>query len=325
VWEENKAAGLPEDPDTNNVDGWDVTIGVPPDAQVLQIRNGQADVSFDQSCCVGAIASELETDPQLSERFFAVPSMRISYATFNVNVPPFDNPKVRQAVNFAVDREALVKILGGPVQAAPTSGILADTMVPEGTENNPYPSTPDVDQAKALMTEAGVQTPVDAGTLYYPEAGVNADLAQQLVSDIKKIGINMQIKGLNTDNYYQFIQNPKNKDAIAIAGWEADFPDGITFFAPLLSSAAAGGGSNYGDFEDPEFDARVAEINQMEPGMERRVAWGELSHDTAAEQAPWINFYTRNNLNLVSENLGGYYYGAVKTFYLGLAYLKNAG
>ena len=63
MWEENRAAGVPEDPDTNNVDGFDVTIGVPPDAQVLQIKNGQADFSFDQSCCVGAVANELDNDP----------------------------------------------------------------------------------------------------------------------------------------------------------------------------------------------------------------------------------------------------------------------
>ncbi len=188
----------PVDPDTFNVDGFDITIGVPPDAQVLQIKNGQADFSFDQSCCVGAVANELANDPETEDRFYSVPSLRISYATFNVNTPPFDKPEVRQAVNYAVDREALVKILGGPIQASPTSGILADTMVPEGVDNNPYPATPDMDKAKALLEQAGVKTPVDAGTLYYPEAGVNADLAQQLVSDMKNVGINMGIKGLNS-------------------------------------------------------------------------------------------------------------------------------
>jgi ABC-type transport system substrate-binding protein len=322
IWQDNVAAGLPVDPDTFNVDGFDITIGVPPDAQVLQIKNGQADFSFDQSCCVGAVANELANDPETKDRFFSVPSLRISYATFNVNTPPFDKPEVRQAVNFAVDREALVKILGGDIQASPTSGILADTMVPEGVDNNPYPATPDMDKAKALLEQAGVKTPVDAGTLYYPEAGVNADLAQQLVSDMKNVGINMNIKGLNTDNYYQFIQNPKNKDNIAIAGWEADYPDGITFFEPLLVSGAADGGSNYGDFKDPAFDAEVTKINEMPPGDERRAAYGKLSFDTSANQAPWITFYTRNNLNFVSPKYGGYYYGAQKTIGLGLAWVN---
>src|SRR6185436_3203645 len=104
VWEQNVAAGLPVDADTFNVDGFDVEIGVPPDAQVLRIRNGQADFSFDQSCCSGAIAEELATDPATKDRFFSSPSLRVTYATLNVHLSPFDDVRVRQAVNYAVDR-----------------------------------------------------------------------------------------------------------------------------------------------------------------------------------------------------------------------------
>jgi peptide/nickel transport system substrate-binding protein len=241
----------------------------------------------------------------------------------NSNIPPFDNVAVRQAANYAIDREAIVKLLGGPVQASPSSGILADTMLPEGFDPVVYPSTPDTAKAKELLDGAGVKTPVDGGTIYFPEAGVNADIAQQMQSDLKAAGINMKIKGLNTDNYYQFIQNPKNKDAIAIAGWEADYPDGVTFFGPLLASGAADGGSNYGDYKDPALDAEVARINEIAPGPERRQAWAELSANTARDLAPWLTFVTRNNLNLVSDNYGGYHYGAVKTISLGLAYVNG--
>ena len=322
-WENNLAAGLPQDPDTNNVDGYDITIGVPPDAQVLQIKNGQADFSFDQSCCIGAAANELSTDAGTKDKFFSVPSLRISYATMNSGIAPFDNVAVRQAANYAIDREAIVKILGGPVQASPSSGILADTMLPEGFDPVVYPSTPDTAKAKQLLTDAGVKMPVDGGTIYFPEAGVNADIAQQMQSDLKAAGINMKIKGLNTDNYYQFIQNPENKDAIAIAGWEADYPDGSTFFGPLLASGAADGGSNYGDYKDPELDAEVARINEIDPGPERRQAWAELSANTARDLAPLIVFSTRNAVSLTSERLGGYAYGAGKSILLGLQYLEQ--
>ena len=323
VWEENVAAGVPEDPDTNNVDGFDVTIGVPADAQVLQIKNGQADFSWDTTCCVGATANELNSDPALEGRFFSVPSLRVTYATLNVGIPPFDNVKVRQAVNYAVDREAIVKITGGELLAVPTSGILALSMIPEGVDNAPYPSTPDLDKAKALIQEAGVKTPMDAGTIYYAEVSINPDVAQQIQSDLKKIGLNMKLKGVNSDNYYQTIQDPANKDAIALAAWEADFPDAITYFAPLLSAGAAGGGSNYGDFKDPELDKEVATINEMDPTPERRNAYGELSYKLAAEKAPWATLHDADQPNLISEKYGGYHYNAVKTINLGLAYVNE--
>ena len=84
-------------------------------------------------------------------------------------------------MNYAIDREAIVKILGGELQAAPSSGILADTMLPEGFDGGGLP----VDarrrrRRRRCWQEAGVKTPMDAGTMYYPEAGVNADIAQQI-------------------------------------------------------------------------------------------------------------------------------------------------
>ena len=207
----------------------------------------------------------------------------------NTAAPPFDNVKVRQAANYAIDREALVKILGGDLQGTPSSGILSDTMLPEGYPAEVYPPTPDVEKAKALLQEAGIKTPLDAGTMYYPEAGVNADIAQQVVSDLKNVGLNMKLKGLNTDNYYQFIQNPENKDAIAMAAWEADYPDGIT----LLRAAAR-----------LRRRRRRVELRRLQgPGVRRRGGDASTrcrparsaarrratSPTSLADQAPWIS------------------------------------
>ena len=97
----------------------------------------------------------------------------------------------------------------------------------------------------------------------------------------------------------------------------------MTFFGPLLASGAAEGGSNYGDYKDPALDAEVKAINEMPPGAERRQAWAELSTKTATELAPWLTFVTRNNLNLVSDNYGGYYYGSGKSLYLALGYVNQ--
>ncbi len=158
------------------------------------------------------------------------------------------------------------------------------------SDNDPYPPVPDLEKAKALMQEAGVKTPDRRRDALLPRGGDQPDLAQQLRVRSEEVGLNMSIKGVNSDNYYQSIQDPKNKDDIAIAGWEADFPDAITYFEPLLSSGAAGGGSNYGDFKDPAFDTEVARINEMPPDPERRAEYGKLSFKHAAKQAPWITF-----------------------------------
>ena len=323
VWRANVAAGLPEDRDTNNVDGFDVTIGVPPQVQVLRIKSGEADFSFDSRCCVGAVTADLAGDPALEGRFHSVPTMRLTYATFNVHVPPFDDVRVRQAANYAVDREALVKIAGGPPQGSPTSGLLPDTMVPTGVEGNPYPSRPDLDRARALLAEAGVETPLDAGTLHYAEDSAFPDYAQQIASDLARAGIRVRLKGREVNATSGSSRTPRNVDPIALVSWEADYPDAVTYFGPLLAAASARGGSNYGDFEDPSLDAELARINALPPGPERGTAYAELSYRTAADQAPWLTLFTPKRTNLVSERYGGYHYGPVKTTSLGLAYVAE--
>ena len=174
---------MPEDPDTNNVDGFDVTIGVPPDAQVLQIKNGQADFSFDTDVLRRRGGERAGQRPGARRTgSSAIPSLRVTYATLNVNMPPFDNVKVRQAVNYAVDREAIVKILGGELQAvADVRASWPDTMLPEGFDDGRLPVDARRRQGQgADRRRPASRRPIDAGTLYYPEAGVNADIAQQI-------------------------------------------------------------------------------------------------------------------------------------------------
>ena len=242
VWEDNVAAGLPEDPDTNNVDGFDVTIGVPPDAQVLQIKNGQADFSFDQSCCIGAAANELANDPATKDRFFSVPSLRISYATFNVNIAAVrqrEGAPGRRTTRSTARRSSRSSAARSRPRRRPASS--PTRCCPRASTTTSYPSTPDLDKAKALLERGRRQ---DAGRRRDALLPRGRRQRRHRPADrsptSRTSGINMKIKGLNTDNYYQFIQNPENKDAIAIAGWEADYPDGITFFEPLLVSGAAG-------------------------------------------------------------------------------------
>jgi ABC-type transport system substrate-binding protein len=152
---------------------------------------------------------------------------------------------------------------------------------------------------------------------------VYPDIAQQIASDLERAGIRVKLKGLGGDNFFQVIQDPKNKDHMAFAGWVADYPDGAAFLEPVLLSAAANGGSNYGEFQDPAFDAEMRRIRAMPPGAERRAAYAQLAYATAADQAPWAMLYTQKATNLTSTRYGGYYYDATKGLALGLAYLTE--
>src|SRR5260221_368165 len=98
----------------------DMDFGLTDEAEVTAVQNGQADWVFD----------DLPADPlqQLATNYqdqvHINPLTAWWYAALNVNLPPFDNIKARQAFNYAVDRTALVNLFGGPVLASPACQVL---------------------------------------------------------------------------------------------------------------------------------------------------------------------------------------------------------
>ena len=114
------------------------------------------------------------------------------------------------------------------------------------------------------------------------------------------------------------------KWSIGLAGWGQDYSDAITFFRPLLS--CPGGkptGSNYGNFCDAAFDAKIIEINALPVGPDRTAAWAQLSTDTATNQTPWWVMDNRRVVNLVSKRLGNFVYGPAKQYYFGSYFIKQ--
>src|SRR2546423_1041123 len=95
-------------------------FGLSAEAQVTQVENGQADWMFDTPP-----ADRLnEMSTKYADQVHVNPLTAVYYYAFGVNTPPFNNLKARQAVNFATDRNALVKIYGGPKLPVPPSQIL---------------------------------------------------------------------------------------------------------------------------------------------------------------------------------------------------------
>ena len=322
-WDHNVDAGLPADPDTFNVDGFDVTLAVAPDRQVQLLRSGEADVSLDASCCGRDVAIELARDPNTRRRLHADPSTTLAWASFDVTAKPFDDALVRQAANFAVDREAVAALIAGPLGATPLSSILPDSHAPAGVDNRPYPTTPDLARARALLRKAGLRTPVRAGHIYCQDRPPFRAIAAQIARDLQAIGLVLDLRPLGRDAYFSVVSDPaRHDDALALAGWAPDYPDGATLLEPYLTSAAADVGDNQGGFRDAAFDAALARAIRLR-GPARRLTMWRLSYDLAVEQAPWMPLYRENALNLVSPRYGGYGYHQTKTVELGLAYLRR--
>ena len=316
TWAKNVAAGVPEKADENNIDGISAAIGVPDETQFAQLKNNELDMTFDGSAPTGSEIPATANDPQYKDRFYSTPDAAVDYAVFRTDKAPFDNVKLRQAVNYAIDREAIVKIIGGTLSRSPWSQILSENLL--------YGQSPDVyamDVAKAtqLVKDSGVATPINITLANFadnPAPQVSASIKETL----EAIGFKVTVKALSADVYYGFLADPKSDYNIGIAGWGEDYADAITYYKPLL---LCGQGSNYGQFCDKGFDAQVATINALPDGADRNGQFAQLSTDTAKNLAPWATLDLRRKVSFISNRLGNYIWGPGKQFYFGSYFLTD--
>jgi peptide/nickel transport system substrate-binding protein len=267
----------------------------------------------------GPVLKEIVQTPELKERFFNLPIACTSYIFMNTTVEPFDDPKVRQAMNFLVDKQNQLKVLGGSFTGDVASSILPPGMVGHlpTAEYNPF-GTPnfagDVDKAKQLLAEAGLENGFDGKLLVVGDAaGAGPKQIESLRADLESVGFtNLEIKQLNYPDYYtQYYGVPRTNTAMGFSAWCEDWPSPVTFLEPLLygPNILQQGNSNYAELDDPQVNKAIEEASAIpidQPEAEQ--AWAD-ANQLATETAPWIPVRWYLDRDVASTNVvGGYWH-----------------
>ncbi|MFD8076559.1 ABC transporter substrate-binding protein [Streptomyces sp. NBC_00510] len=205
------------------------------------------------------------------------------YISFNPKVKPFDNPKVRQAISYAVDRSTVVNALGGSSLAEP-----ATTFLPaqESFGYTPYDAFPagksgDAAKAKELLKEAGYPNGLTV-TLTHDSSGGDEqgpEVATALQDALKKAGITVKLEGLESSAYSEKIHGIKTEPGFFLAGWGADWPSGGPFLAPIFDGRQIvkdGYNFNNAQLDDPAVNQEIDEINKLTDLKAAAVRWGAL-------------------------------------------------
>src|SRR5207245_1813570 len=132
-------------------------------------------------------------DPTLKGRIFLEPTPSVTYLWMNNDVPPFNNVKVRQAVNYALNRNALLRVWGGRSQGQITDQILPPTMGGY-RDAQIYPASGDVAKAKALLKASGVKLPIKTTLRTRSDSPGFVEMAQAAQSELKDVGIDVTVK-----------------------------------------------------------------------------------------------------------------------------------
>jgi len=210
------------------------------------------------------------------------------YFFMNTRTPPFDKLQVRQAVNYAINREALVRIYAGLAQ--PTQNVLPPTY-PQYKKLNLYPYN--LAKAKKLIAASG-----DKGmsvTVWNHDRGYDPKATAYLTDVLNSIGLKAKEKIINAAVYWTTVGNQATKAQIGFADWFQDYPHPLDWFDVLLNGEriTQTHNNNYANFNDAGVNRQIDALKKQ-PTLTASVNAQWATVDKAVmEQAPWAPFLNR--------------------------------
>jgi peptide/nickel transport system substrate-binding protein len=291
-WAKANSKAMPEYP-SGHMDKINITIIRNPSTQVNDVEQGKFD--WMQTEPPPDRYPEIKSKYEGSQ-FRIEPTISTYYFWMNTKKPPFDNLKVRQAVNYAVDPAALERIYVGSI--AGTQQILPPGM-PGYEKFELYPHN--LAKAKEMIKEAH---PSDMDITVWGDSEAENEAAVTYYQDVlEQIGFHTTLKVLNPDNYFTVIGNQTTADLdTGWADWFQDYPHPNDFFQPLLASESIlpTNNGNFAEVENPKFDREIAKLSEEQLGPEQEAAYAKLDKGYM-EEAPWAPYGTRTLSTFVSS------------------------
>lgn len=226
--------------------------------------------------------------------------LRIGYVGMHQANPPFDDVRIRQALAYAIDKDAIVEAFYGEL------GAVANEFIPPTLigrlENAPYPYDPE--KAKELLAEAGFPEGfstqfwyMPVSRPYYPNP---KDVAEAIASMLAEVGIQVELMtedwGIYLDDFRQ------GKFPVYMLGWSADFADSDNFITPFFSRTQ--GPTGFGWNNPLAFD--LMEAAQSAGSVEERIALYQQIEQILYDEMPSLPLVNPRTLSATRANIEGF-------------------
>jgi peptide/nickel transport system substrate-binding protein len=272
------------------IDGVTFRYITEPAAALTALKNGEVqwtdNVPPQQ---VGSLAED--GDVELS----STASVDYWYMSMNYARAPFDNPKVRQAIATAVNRDEVT-------QAARFDAARPNqTAIPEDSffyyDYSPF--DPDVDKAKQLLQEAGVQTPISMGLMVTDEFPESVTAAQVIASELEPIGITVEVETLDFATWLDR-EDQGDFDAFMLS-WLGNV-DPADFYE---QQHITGGSSNYQGYSNPEVDRLLTQAS-TEVDQDARKGLYDQAAKMIVDDVSYLYLYNPDVVQAWAPGLAGY-------------------
>jgi peptide/nickel transport system substrate-binding protein len=308
---------------SNYVDGIRADINTNLGDIFTKVELGALDASLGQERPPKTILQRYATDPTKKRYLHANPVDATVYLSMNTTVEPFDDVHVRKAVNWVLDRQAILQAGGGGTTVQLATHIMPPTLLGNrlGADYNPYASQGNRgDEAKAReeMRQSRYDRDKDGRcdaaacrdlVFLTPNESPATEIQPIIVQGLAKLGIDLAPRELAPGGVFSTFQTVANRIPLVQSGWAKDYPDPYTFAAPLFASSSIipTGNANhaligltreqaaklelaYPAGGVPSVDADIERcqailITQVEA---RRGCWADLDKKLMEQVVPWV-------------------------------------
>jgi len=231
-------------------------------------------------------------------QFRETPTISVYYFWMNTQRPPFDDVRVRRAVNYAIDPAALERIYAGTIER--TQQVLPSQM-PSYRKFELYPHN--LAKAKELVARADpADRKVTVWTLNLSPADEAGEYFQQV---LEQLGFEVTLKQVSAASYFTLISNSSTPELDAgWSNWLLDYPHPNDYFEAQLSgkSILPAGNTNWANFDDPAVNRKIDELKRQQLGPRQEREYAALDREVM-RQAPWAPFGSLTLGTFVSDKI----------------------
>ncbi|RYB03087.1 ABC transporter substrate-binding protein [Lichenibacterium ramalinae] len=276
------------------VDAIEITFGLQADAVIQQLQSGDGDMVYDVTIPSATLQTlQASHDDKLS----TIATGRTTFLFINTvsanNNGALKTLKVRQALQYAIDKAAIVQQMGGSLVAAPQNGIFGPGVL--GYHDFAPYGAGDATRAKALLAEAGFPNGL---TLKMPFRNQNDEpaIAQTIQASLAKAGFQVELTPVAPADYYsKFMTNTRNTKEgtwdIAPVAWSPDWVGGAarSVFQPQFTFNGTHQTYDYTDYNNPEADKIAAEAIDATIPATSAALWAKVD-ETVMADAPVVPY-----------------------------------
>jgi len=266
-----------------------------PSTAVAEYESGNVDILQ----IPASEASDWEEDESRKPNLMSTPALELVYVGINTTRGPLTDPRVRQAINYAIDVDRIIErlISGRGTRAA---GVVPPALGGYDSTRRAYPYDPA--KAKALLAAAGHPSGIDI-ELWTSLTPIYLRIAQTIQAYLNNVGIRTKI--VQRESAASRGAARKGQTDMILKDWYADYPDAEDFLYPLLHSSNKGAGGNVSFFSHAAFDSIVT-ASRHELDEAKRNQLYRQADSIAFEQAPMVFLYFYNELYSVQPWVKGF-------------------